>query len=231
MSVINYGFSTDASGKAVCAVKQWPETGSTVGYLLFCFGTEPDPLSVCPDSHMRCLRKSEAQLQAALDTLFGGNVQADHAYIAANLSDIIQRINSQIYDISAFLGQSICIGGGITVVVRDQFVTVPFGGGQVYQWTQEKQLKRIGDPNPNRCIAVNPIGSGSKWTGKYWTGKLQPGTRLLTVSCLLADDTITLDTIGQGSQPESHDDTAAILLRQLLEKQDLTPIGVLDLHF
>ena len=229
--MLKYGSSVDATGSAVCAVKQWPEVNCTGGYLLFVYGTQPDPISVCPDSHRKCLRKTEANLQGCLEQLSKSGGKADHAFAAAVISDAIQRTNAQIHEIAAYLGQSICIGGVIAFFHDTHYIIVPFGGGDTALWSQQAQsLTHIGDPVTNDYVTTNPIGGHSTWTGKYWNGTLAPDTRLLLCSNPLRATPEILDKIRQGCQPESHDDTLALLLRQTLERNELPPVAVLDFH-
>lgn len=228
--MLKYGYSTDQSNQVVCAVKQWKDKDCTAGYLLFSYGTLPDPMSVCPDSHMRCLKKTEGMLQEALEQLGTMPDQSDHAYIAAYLNDVMQKSNLQIREIAAFLGQCICIGGVITFIASDRYLIIPFGGGEIYLWLTGNELKRIGEQKLHQFISANPIGCYQMWTGKYWTGSIQAGMRVILTSVPIEEDKQILQVLTEGSKPESHDHTLALLLRQQLEKTDLKPVAVLDLH-
>lgn len=222
-----YGFTTDDTGTAVCAVKDWPQISA--GYLLFCYGTVPDPNSVCPDSHQKCLRKAESILQTSLTQIAQTTGHIDHAYAATIICDGIRKANAQVHEIAAYLGQSICIGGVVAFFYKEEYVLVPFGGGSICAWDGIK-LTRIGDPILNEYVTINPIGSNSTWTGKYWSGTLQDNTRLLLTSIPLREDPETVECISKGSTNSSNDHTTALLLRQLLLKRDLPPVAVLDFH-
>lgn len=228
--ITKYGFATDGTDRVVCGVKTFPDAECTAGYLLFSYGTKPDVISVCPDSHRKCLIKTESIMQACLEQLSDSDGRTDTLFVAAKINDAIQNANSQVYNIASYLGQSICIGGVFAFFYRNDYLVVPFGGGYAYEWNLQKQLLPLGDPIRNAYITENPIGTTKIWVGKYWNGTLQPGTRLLLCSNPLPNDPKIFEAIETGSQPGNHNDTLPLLLRQVLEKYDLPPVAAMDFH-
>lgn len=171
----------------------------------------------------------ESQLQTCLEQLSGNPGRMDHTFVAATVNDTMQKTNAEIYSIASCLGQSICIGGVIAFFSENQYIVIPFGGGDICLWSEQK-LTHIGDPITNEYITRNPIGCHTSWTGKYWNGTLLPNSRLILSSNPLKYTNEIITALTEGSLPESHDDTVSLLLRQYLEKHSLPPIAVLDFH-
>lgn len=227
-----YGFAIDPTGNAVCASKDWPEQNCSAGYLLFVYGTVPDPISVCPDSHQKCLRKAESVIQQILEQMSTKENNMDFTLIATSIRNGLQRVNQQIRAISKYLGHGIYIGGTILFFRNERYLVMPFGGGDVCIWSEQaKQISHIGDPVMNTYITQNPLGNKELWTCKYWTDILRQGNRLLISSVPFRNTPQICNSIITGTQPGFGKDAAANLLQQELEKYDLTPVAVMDIHY
>lgn len=226
--MLKYGFDIDFSGDAVCAVKQWEEKNITTAYLLFSYGTEIAPLSICPNARDQCMEKMEGMIRQQLDLItYSGGVK-DTQYVLTKLNDVLRQCNLETYQIGAFLGQGIYLGGTVIFIQDVNFLVIPFGGGMAYLWDGDKLLLKCDPPNPNGLIS-DALGSCEKWRGKYWTGTLSQGNQLFCTTHEIQDLDQAVQNIVNGNNAESHRNTTAMLIRRQLETADFPPTAVLHI--
>lgn len=79
-------------------------------------------------------------------------------------------------------------------------------------------------------ISSNAIGCYQIWNGKYWNGILPQNAKLLLCSDLLPNTPDIKEALKQSTANDSHKDTAALLLRQILEKAEQLPCAVIDIY-
>ena len=195
--MVSFGFDVDSSGNAVCSVKQWPEKELLCGVQLFVYGSPAPRHSVCPDSFMLALRKAISHIQTTAENLVQSEGYGDLMYAATRLCDGIKEVNIQIWELGAFLGQGIYIGGNIVYLVGSQYFITPFGGGHVYLWDGET-LKRRGAKSQDRFIR-DAIGAAAVWPGICWKGTLAEGNSILCLTGALNSSDAAADQIRESS--------------------------------
>ena len=225
---MKYGFDTDSSGSAVCGVRQCNELNLTAGYLLFVFGTQPPEYSVCPDCHARSLVLAESLLQEKFETLAQSDGCKDAKFAAASITDALQTCNKQIYDLAAYIGQGIALGGAVIFVMDDTCIAMSFGGARMHFWTGS-ELHPHGEPPAANGLIADAIGTRQVWKGKFIRGKLQPGQRFICTSDLLPNLQQASQSVAEANGSAGHDNTVAMVLRKELEQKNIPPTAVLDI--
>lgn len=224
---MNYGMDTDASGNAVCAVRRWPERNLVAGYLLFVYGTKPSPQSVCPDCHEKSLIQAENIIQEHLESVAANEGSSDPRFVAACISDILQKINRRTYELAAFIGQGIALGGTVMFQSGDALIATAFGGGRMHFW-DGNTLYPQGEIPAADGLVHDALGTRQSLKFKYWHGRLMPNQRFICTSDILPDLAKAAHAVTEGSRPGSHNNTVAMLLRKELEMRNIHPTAVLE---
>ena len=225
---MKYGFDADASGNAICAVRQWEDKNLTAGYLLFVYGSQPPQYSVCPDCQSRSLSAVEAMLQERFETVANSDGFHDAKYVAASITDILQQCNRRVYDFATYIGQSIALGGAVIFTIGETCIAMAFGGARMMFWNGS-ELHLHGEPPAENGLVTDAMGTRQIWKCKFIRGKILPGQRFICVSDYLPNSQKANQAVKEGSTPGSHNNTVAMLLRKELEQKDIPPTAVLDI--
>lgn len=229
--MIQFGMDVDTSGRTACSVKVWP-TDHAAAMQLFVYGTEPGENSICPDISRKALKLTQQMLQINFEVLQQSAGAEDLGFSAVKISDILQTVHQRVREISHYLGEGIYLGGSIFYSVGANYILTSFGGGYAYSCIGGK-VKRIGHKDYPGDLIDDALGCENchhrGWRPNFWKGLLKPGESIFFMTERLGDSDQAASELQNTVVPGSHPNTAAMVLRRILDTQDL-PSAVLEIR-
>lgn len=221
-----FGYDVNNATTARCLAKTWESSGISVSVMLYGTGSGVDSDTIC-DGIPTAVNIADAHIRLCLEEIAQSTGASDLAYVSTTLLDHCQEIHKKILDISDFIGQGIYIGGAIIYGCADKILLCSFGGTAIYSW-QNNELVTQG--NQAACpFAQNAIGGSKDWNPYCWHISRSDNVRLICTCKPLSDLHISNEILRTQVAPDSHVNTASMLLRRELERQSLGgPAAVMD---
>lgn len=195
-------------------MKTWPDQDRAAGIFLTCFGTIPDPVSICADSHQRALEITRRILQNAFDSVVPDDVASDIRFVAAKISEALKECNRRVRSFGLFLGEGIYIAGCVIYYTNGQYFAVSFGGIRAYLWNGENLIPLVKEHN--KPYVMDALGSVEAWTGSGKSGQLKERWSIIAASEKIPDLKKAEEILSGEVAASGHPRINALLLQKIL---------------
>lgn len=222
-----FGYDLVESPEIVCACKELRDKNRVFSLLLFSYGTEPDPNSICPDSHARAVHMTQRIIQNCGESLLCEEGSSDMTYSATKVRDALREANSRIRKSGHYVGHGIYIGGAVSYIDGGRYMVIPFGGASAYIWDGNSLIRR-GEAATSGIIC-DALGCTPTWTGSGWQGRMSENGSLITLSHDPRELSELTALIKENRTADRNPNTVAMLLRNELQKHTNTATGAVEI--
>lgn len=224
---MNICYDADTSGFTSCTTRRYESKDINIGILLFSYGSDPNPFSVCLDGKRKILLQGEHMLQKQLEKLAESEQAQDLHCANTVVRKALEAVNSNIREARYFLGQSLYLGGAVFYTCQDRYILCSFGGASVSYWDGTTWTVLAREPE-DRMIR-NALGGSAYLQPEQWGGKLPPGTRLFASSGYFKNLDACIQAIREGEHDTGRINAVASLLRNRLSADGVPLTAIMDI--